>query len=144
MRIYFFLLSLLLTNLCFAQTRTHPGGPDPQDFKRCPDILSVADSLHVKYLKANKNNYKEAEDELGRMDQFEKFINSQSLKLTLEKFNKVGSLCECDKEPSAKENIETLEQLISIYEGNKRCLEFNTKDDLVKQMKEVLKHDRKD
>lgn len=144
MRIYFILLSLLLANLSFAQTRTHPGGPDPQDFKRCPDILSVVDSLHVKYLKANKKNYKEAKDELERMIQFEKFINSQSLKLTLDKFNKEGSLCECDKAPSAKENIETLEQIISIYEGNKRCLEFNTKDDLVKQMKEVLKHERKD
>lgn len=142
MKTFILVLSLLHLTSSFAQTRTHPGGPDPFEFKRCPDAIQRADEFHVAYLKANKKDFKPAKDELQRMTQFEEFIGVQSLKLELKKIH-AGSLAECDPAPSSSENQKNLEQLISIYEGNKRCLEFNDKEMLLKQMKAILKHERR-
>lgn len=145
MKIYFLLLSLLTSQLSFSQTRTHPGGggPDPIDFNACGEAVNRAEVLQVEYLKANKKDFKDPKERFLRVQEFEKFIALQNLKLDLQKMNG-GSLSECVPAPSSEVNEKILTSIISLYEGNKRCLDFVNGDELVKQMKQILKHERRD
>ncbi len=139
------LLLLLSCSLSFAQTRTHPGGgkgPDVDELGSCVNKVEQAKALYLSYLKLHHKNYKKPTDDFSLRVDFEKLINQQSLNLSLAK-PKDDKNCNCDtsKKPSEREVI--LERLITIYEDNQACLDFQGKIEIIKQMKEILAHERK-